>query len=268
VAVIRPTFPEDHFARVPNAWLRDPNLDPAPKAYLAYLLTHAAGFSCSTSLAARDMGVNRSTVSAWNAKLVERGYFLEVEQSRSAGRFGANDYRITDATDRVPPLPDNPALFPVETARSTDTVGPRTVEPTRSDRVRKTRTQEEQGEKNTPAPTEQGVDGDGRHLRSVDGEQTVGQRANTLAREHYEAVHGLVPFPGLLSIIRRAIDAGGYADERVRKGLALLRETGRPVTLQTLHAALESPDAVAGRRGRPTGPYRDPADPNAYRGAF
>lgn len=150
MAVIRPSFPEDHYTRVPNAWLRDPLLDPAPKAYLAYLLSHAAGYRCSTSQAARDMGVNRSTVTAWNAKLVERGYFLAVEQRQDdAGRFVENDYAVTSCTATAPPLPDNRAPSRGEPARSTVTEKPRTVEPSRSDRARSTQHIEEQGEKNT-----------------------------------------------------------------------------------------------------------------------
>jgi hypothetical protein len=176
VAVIRPTFPDDHYTRVPNAWLRDPTLDPAPKAYLAYLLTHAAGYRCSTSQAARDMGVNRATVSGWNAKLVERGYFLAVEQTvGERGRFGENDYTITDCTTSAPPCPEEATLFPIEEGeRSTVTVnrapsprdparftvhGPTdTDEPCTVNATHRRTREEEHLEKNTPRTPSGAVD--------------------------------------------------------------------------------------------------------------
>jgi hypothetical protein len=268
VAVIRPTFPEDHFTRVPNAWLRDPNLDPAPKAYLAYLLSHAAGYRCSTAQAARDMGVNRSTVSAWNAKLVERGYFLSAEQSRADGKFGENDYAITSCTASAPPLPENPSLFPREGARSTDT-----GKPTRSNRARQTQRIEEQGEKNTPPPTEEGATSDRRHLAVVDGQ---GECAQQLATEHYEATGKLGGSRGFLAI--RGIVAGalaaGHAPEQIRPALAHLRNRGRPVTNATLGPLLADPRTMNGngygpRTNRTYGPLMEiPTDPDAHRGAF
>jgi hypothetical protein len=235
VAVIRPALPEDHFTRVPNAWLRDPNLDPAPKAYLAYLLTHAAGYRCSTSQASRDMGVNRSTVSAWNSKLVERGYFLAVEQPRAgAGRFAENDYTLTPCTASAPPLPENPSLFPRETAQSTDTVKPRPD----------------------------------RHLRSVDAEV---EAAQVIASEHYEAtgkLGGSRAFLALRGIVAGALKAG-HAPEQIRPALAHLRQRGRPVTNSTLGPLLADPrlaESVTGARYGPRAPI--PADADAHRGAF
>jgi hypothetical protein len=273
VAVIRPEYPEDRYTKVPNAWLRDPNLDPAPKAYLCYLLSHAAGYKCSTSQAARDLGVNRSTVSAWNAKLVERGYFLGVEQGRSAGRFGENDYVVTSCTNTAPPLPENPTQLTLDDARSTDTVEPRTVEPTRSDRARSSQHIEEQGEKNTPAPTEQGAE-DGRHLRAVDGDEDARLRAKLaqqLATEHYEATGKLGGSRSFLAV-RKIVDgalAAGHAEQQVRAALGHLRTRGRPVSNSTLGPLLADPRLAAGNGHRPpVGPYRDPTDPDAYRGAF
>lgn len=266
MAVIRPDYPDDNYTRVPNAWLRDRDLPPGPKAYLSYLLSHRAGFACSTALAARDMGVGRDTVSGWNAKLVERGYFLAVQQTRAGGRFGQNDYTMTTTTDRVPDLPENPSQLTLDGAGLPDRVGkPDTVH-----RVGKTAHGKPEPKKDhleNPAPTEQRGE-DERHLRAVEG-PTVNQRANVLTREHYDATRGMTPFAGVLQIVRRALDGGGYEDDAVRGALKLLREAGKPVTLQTLHAALETPDSVGGRRYGSTGPaaYRDPS-PDEYRGSL
>lgn len=275
MAVIRPTYDEDGYTRVPNAWLRDPNLPPAPKAYLSYLLSHAAGYRCSTSQASRDMGVNRDTVASWNRKLVERGYFLAVEQPRSGGgRFGENDYTITACTRTPPPLPveqldlplhENPAGSPGEPARSTVTGKPGTVEPTRSDRARSSRHIEEHGEKNTPAPTEQGAPTD-RHLRAVDAEVAAAQ---VIASEHYEAtgkLGGSRAFLGLRGIVAGALRAG-HTPEQIRPALASLRNRGRPVTNATLGPLLADPRLAGARNGY--GPRAEiPTDADAHRGAF
>jgi hypothetical protein len=262
VAVIRPSFPEDHFTRVPNAWLRDPELPAACKGYLSYLLSHAAGYACSTSQAARDMGANRSTVTAWNAKLVERGYFVAVEQTRDDGRFGANDYTITSCTSARPPLPENPALFPREPAQSTVSGKPRTVEPSRE-----TRHIEEHGEKNTPDPADQGASTD-RHLRAVD-DDVLPDAVQALASEHYEAtgkLGGSRQFLAVRGIVAGAIKAG-HAPEQIRPALEHLRRRGRPVTNAALGPLLADPRQMTSN-GRPSGAYRDPTDPDAYRGAF
>lgn len=273
MAVIRPELPKLAFVMVPTAWVRDPHLPAQCKGYLTYLLSHRAGFACSTALAARDMGVGRDTVAGWNRKLIERGYFVAVEQTRRAGgRFGENDYTITDTTDRVPdlptpgtvstiptPLPLNPAGKPTVSGK------PGTVEPgTAKAPLRRS------GEQINPAAIAAGAAGDEAQL-ALDDEPTPQQRAQVLAREHYDAVGGLVPFVGVLNIVKRALtvtDPDGqprYSDERVRAALATLREAGRPVTLQTIHAALETPQAVGARRH--AGPYHDP-DPAAYRQGF
>jgi hypothetical protein len=288
VAVIRPSFPEDHFTRVPNAWLRDPNLDPAPKAYLCYLLSHAAGYACSTSQAAREMGVNRSTVTAWNAKLVERGYFLAVEQRQGAGgRFAENDYVMTSCTATVPPLHDFHAPSPPtlhenrapsrgETARSTVTAEPCTVEPSRSDRARSIQHIEEQGEKNTGRRTPQTplvelpLDGDEeRKLRD--------KLAHTIATEDYEAtgkLGGSKAFLAVRGIVAGALESG-HPEQQIRAALAHLRQRGRSVTNRSLGPLLADPRTVTSNGHRPAtssnyGPrYQNPdprTDPHAFEG--
>lgn len=273
MAVIRPRLPDLAFTMVPNAWVRDPDLPPGPKAYICYLLSHAEGYKCSTAQAAREMGVNRGTVSEWNRKLAELGYFVAVSQARTSGRWAENDYTLTPCTDRRPPrpAPDNPTLPTLDTvgkpavsvnpSRSTVSGLPDTVNP--ADRRQPG---EDQGLlTETPAS----------HLRAVDSPPTLAQRATALAREHYDATGGLAKFQAVAAIAKRALaveDDGHprYTDADVRKALAFLREAGRPVTLETIRAALEgTATVVPGRYRRAGSPYRDPVgDPDAFRGGF
>lgn len=265
MALIRPALPQLAFTMIPNAWARDGNLRPNAKAVLMSLLSHAEGYRLTTAQIMRETGLGRDGVDAAVDHMLARGYLVSVQQRQGEnGRFGENDYTVTDCTDRTPPIPSDPPKRGrkvrngpqrSETAPVLPGTGPAVdgYDPPI----------EEQGEETTPAPTEQA--GDGRHLRAVNG-SSLNQRANALTREHYDASHGMVPFAGVLQIVRRALDRGGYDDDRVRKALGMLRDAGRPVTLQTLHAALESPETVAPRRYGPRAQIS--GDPDDHRGAF
>lgn len=274
MAVIRPRLPDLAFTMVPNAWVRDPDLPPGPKAYIAYLLSHAEGYKCSTAQAAREMGVNRGTVSDWNRKLVELGYFVAVAQQRAtAGRWAENDYTLTPVVDRRPPRPvsDNPTLPTLETVGkptvsdnptpSTVSGLPDTVDPS----LRRQRGEDQGLLTETPA---------GGHLRAVEHPDDLGARARALAKEHYDATGGLAKFQAVASIAKRALSVVGddgsprYADDDVRRALTGLRDAGRPVTLETIRAALEGGNGarpVGARSYRPS--YRNPPD-SAYTEGF
>lgn len=271
MAVIRPALPSLAWTPVPNAWIRDPDLPQGPKSLLIYYLSHTEGYRCSVAQAAREQGVGRDTVAAQNKKLVQLGYLVSVEQQRGdRGRFAENDYQITDCTDRRPPRPqvsENPTLPGMEPPSATVPVITGSVEPGTVDPpLRRTL-----GEDHSETPTEfrpplRAVP----HPDSDDG-QTVNQRANTLAREHFDAAGGLGgsrAFMGLRGIVADALNAG-HPDGQVRAALAHLRSRGRAVTRAALGPLLSGADtagAVSSRRYGPHQPYRDPdpSTPNAF----
>lgn len=87
-------------------------------------------------------------------------------------------------------------------------------------------------------------------------------QAQDLAKRYYDAMSGMVQFVGVRQIVKQAL--GRFEYERVRAALQHMStvDRGRPLTRQTLLAAIESPN------GRANGhqPYRNPTDPNAYTG--
>lgn len=110
MAVIRPPLPQLAFTMIPNAWVRDPHLDPNAFRILAVILSHAEGYRLGTAQIMRQTGIGRDGVDAALDRMLARGYLVSVEQRQGErGRFAENDYTVTSCTDRVPPIPDEPA---------------------------------------------------------------------------------------------------------------------------------------------------------------
>lgn len=267
--MIRPPLPQLAFTMIPNVWVRDPNLDPNAFRILSVILSHSEGYRLGTAQIMRETGLGRDGVDAALDRMLARGYLVSVEQRQGErGRFAENDYTVTSCTDRVPPIPADPPKRGRKVRNGPQRSETAPVLPGTGPAVDGGDPPiEDQGEKNTPAPTEQGAPSDGRHLRAVDdGRQ---QLAQSLASEHYEAtgkLGGSRSFLALRAIVARALEVG-HAEPAVRAALAHLRQRGRPVTNATLGPLLADPRTM-NANGRPSGAYRDPTDPDAYRGAF
>jgi hypothetical protein len=109
MAVIRPELPQLAFTMIPNAWVRDPRLDPNAFRILSVILSHSAGYRLSVAQIMRETGIGRDGVNAAYDRLLALGYFVAVEQTRAErGRFAENDYTITSITDRAPSPPAHP----------------------------------------------------------------------------------------------------------------------------------------------------------------
>lgn len=280
--VDRGDLPGDHFTIISNAWLRDESLSWKAKGLLAYLASHARGFRVSQNLMLRQATDGRDSLLSGLAELERAGYLVRGAPDRDdTGRYGSYDYRLTDPgrpTESVPNRSGGP----------TSSGNPHRVTRSGSPENKKNN-QEEQG-----TPTESRGDETAQQLRLVEDtpanrRHALGSLAAAVARDHVDACGGMANYLAVLGIVKRALDvradgqngsaAGSgtlprYGDEQIRKALADLRNAGRPVTLQTMHAALESPRTVGGngyRSGpnRTYGPLMDiPTDPNEHRGAF
>ena len=273
MALIRPPLPQLAFTMIPNAWVRDGNLRPNAKAVLADLLSHAEGYRLSTSQIMRETGLGRDGVDAAIDHMLARGYLVSVEQRQGErGRFTENDYTVTSCTDRVPPVPADPPKRGRKVRIGPQRSDTAPVLPGTGGTVDGGDPPlEEQGEKNTPVPTEQGATIDERHLRAVGGDEEQQLRAKlaqTIAAEHYEAtgkLGGSRSFLGLRQIIARALEVG-HSEPAVRAALTHLRSRGRPVSNSTLGPLLADPRTVT---SAPYGPRQHiPTDPDAHRGAF
>lgn len=269
MAVIRTPLPYAHFTLLRNCWLRDPRISLKAKGLLGYLSSHTDGYRCSQAQIVRESKDARDAVVTGLRELEGAGYLSRVP-TRSAGRFAEDDYALADPFDATGQLlPEWREEGGRETQRVRAGEGreslqlgfPGTEEPTREIRPIEDQGGEDQGSPPETPPT-----------RMAD---TVNARARDLAREHYDATGGLAKFQAVQAIVKRALSAvveGGqprYTDERVRQALADLRDHGRPVTLESVRAALERSQTVSGGSyRRAAGPYRDPASPGAFDGGF
>jgi hypothetical protein len=276
VGVIRPELPGDGFAQVPNRWMRDERLSWKAKGLLAYLLGHAAGFRVSQNLMQRQATDGRDSLLSGLAELERNGYLVRSGRQRGeGGKYTEEDYTLTDPGD-----PSRSA--PNRAGDPTSADNPPRLTRSGSPASKKTTGQDKR------VPTEPGAEEEARQLALVeepaltaaDRKRVLGSTAAAVTREHVDACGGMANYLGTLGIVKRALDVPvegqgsaastgkppRYDDERVRKALADLRNAGRPVTLQTLHAALETPRTVT---SGPYGPRQHiPTDPDAHRGAF
>ncbi len=270
MAVIRTPLPHSAFTMTRNCWARDRRIGYKGRGLLTYLLSHADGYKISQAQIVRESTDGREAVSTGLRELEAAGYLRRTKQ-RSAGRFAEDDYALADPFDAdghlLPGLPETGALVAQAMRETRQSGKPDTV--TGADYPqREIRPIEEQGEENTPAPTEQGAT----RLRAVEPDEEAKLReklAATLASEHYEAtgrLGGSRAFLAARGIVVGAL-AAGHAEQQVRAALAHLRGRGRPVTNSTLGPLLADPRTVTSGPYRSAGPYRDP-HPDEHRGAF
>jgi hypothetical protein len=265
VSYSRPRFPDDHFTRIPNAWIRDGNLRPNAKAILFTIMSHDADYKLTTAQIMRETGLGRDAVNAARDHMLERGYLTEVTQTTGErGRFAENHYVVTHCQGIPTPPVGQSALFEPESADRTATVLPVNGPPVTG----QPGPIEEQGEKNTPKktkntppPAEEG----GPMLRDISGEHDeVLRRAQVLAAEHYEAtgkLGGTRQFQAIRARIIECLEAG-HPPEQVRPVLAHLRQRGQPLTRARLGSLLADPRLMAAPPGRHA-PYRNPP-PGSY----
>jgi hypothetical protein len=277
-------YSDGYFAVVPE-WVLDADVSAQAIRLYAVLRRYAdqhsgQAFPSRRTLAARLRVASTRTVDAALDDLLRIGAVDISAQVRGDGGNGTSRYTVRGvqkprnvqksrtpaqqtapggAADCTPPV-QQIAQAP---AQQTAQLEPEPLEP-------KPRNQ-------TPAPTEQGADEDGRHLRAVDDEEAKlrGKLAQTLAAEHYEAtgkLGGSKAFLAVRGIVLGALTAG-HAEQQIRAALAHLRARGRSVTNPTLGPLLADPRTVTsnGYRPKQTGPYRNPdprTDPDAFTGAF
>ena len=257
MAILRPEFPEEQFTRLRNCWLRDDRLSLKAKGLLGYLMSHTAGYRCSQAQMTRESADGRDSIVTGIRELEGAGYLRKIPARSSGGRFAEDDYELIDPFDSTGNLrPLEPAQGTLDFGGESDRSGfSVSAEP-----QRETRALEEQREKR--APTEP----PGLRVVAEESDPPMGgtasptERAQALTKDHYDSSNGMINYRAVYAIVRKAIDR--YPDDRVAGGLAFLRESHRPVTLQTLHAAIESPASVRPGGYRPATPYRDrpPAD--------
>lgn len=79
---------EQGFTRIPNEWLRDPNLGFRAKGLLAYLLSHEVGYTITIGQIERETGDGRHAIRSAIDELVASGY-LRTERTHDERGWNA-----------------------------------------------------------------------------------------------------------------------------------------------------------------------------------
>jgi hypothetical protein len=250
VAIIRPPLPQLAFTMIPNAWVRDPALDPNAFRILADILSHAEGYRLSVAQVMRETGIGRDGVEAAIKRMKARGYLVAVEQARGdRGRFGENDYTVTSVTDRVPPepvqpespaQPDIPGVNVGTAPLRSGTAAVRDRNGARPPLKKNTLREDQLIPTGSAAEAESALNGNGHG-------PTINQRAKVITDEHYEACGRMEKWAAVRGVVVTALNAG-HDDEAIRKALADLRGSGMSVATATLRNALARPGS--GGRGQ------------------
>lgn len=90
---------DDHFTRIPNAWLRDEKLSLEARGLLAQIMSHRPGWNMSLRSLAFANGVGRDRIKRIVDELLEAGY---LERSEAQGKDEKGRMQSYDYTTRSP----------------------------------------------------------------------------------------------------------------------------------------------------------------------
>jgi len=108
VPIVRRKLSHEHrFTKIPNEWVRDPELSLKARGLLALLLSHAEGWSVTVGSLARDNQSGKDAIRGAVAELEGRGYLVR-EQVRATGGEFAQTYWYTSEPLSDSPIPENP----------------------------------------------------------------------------------------------------------------------------------------------------------------
>ena len=121
----RLTF-ENHYAQIPNAWLRDRRLSRKARGLLAELMSHREGFVVSVAALVANGPEGRDAIVSGLAELREAGYLTVAQGRADGGRFGEVEYLLAEPS----PQPDYPgAVDPLTVHPTTGNPTPKKTKP-------------------------------------------------------------------------------------------------------------------------------------------
>ncbi len=97
---------EDHFAKLPNAWMRDGRLSLRARGLLALLMTHRPGWKVSLESLVKENPEGRDAIRTAMNELREAGYLTTEVRKTDGGRLDGHEYRLSN-----PWTPDFTALL-------------------------------------------------------------------------------------------------------------------------------------------------------------
>jgi hypothetical protein len=102
---------DDHYAQIPNAWLRDDRLSLEARGLLAQIMSHRPGWNLSLKTIALQNKIGRDKVRRILAELIEHNYLERSDRQNKdeQGRMTSYDYITRDPAPRSDlPCTENP----------------------------------------------------------------------------------------------------------------------------------------------------------------
>ena len=256
----------ENFTIISNALLRDADLSFKARGLAAWMLSHRADWELTLARIAEGNGIGVDAVRSAVKELESAGYLVrERQRDADTGQLGAAVYHLTDmptpAADAIRQLADEKAAEEAESAgQSQSGVSQRRVSQGRENPPHKKTNSKKTISKNSDAPasapdqsSEQGKD---------EQPETVNQRANRLATEHYEALGKMGHFIAMAKIIKKALEYEyeAFTDEQIRGALAYIRDRRWSLTGERLWNVLHGGPRPAGstKPNMPTTAYTAP----------
>lgn len=114
MSIVRPALVFDNVTVVTNNILRSPELSPAEKGVLCYILSHKAGYELTMKQVLGENRAGRHAIDTALEGLESRGYLARTrKRDEESGRMGGYDWAVTIdhlGNPQVTPSAENPAL--------------------------------------------------------------------------------------------------------------------------------------------------------------
>lgn len=237
----------DGWTLVPRAIIRDTNLSWKAKGLVAWLASHERGFSINREFIINAGPDGEEAVKTGLRELREAGY-LSVERGRDDG-----GHLTSDAFYRLHRQPQNPRSEP-NGGNPSSRENLQQGKPPGGKSGTKRDNSKERAQEQVPAAAASGP-----ALHDVSPEAvaplTLNQTATRLAQNHYERLGRMGNVPGMMKIVRKAIEHG-YQAHQVDAACAYIADNRWTLTEErlanTLRGGARLPSAPPRINGRPT----------------
>lgn len=93
---------DDHYAQIPNIWMRDKRLSLKARGLLAELLTHRVGWEITIESLVDSGPEGRDAIRSTIKELEQNGYLRRTRRRREDGTLSGSDYELTEPASGEP----------------------------------------------------------------------------------------------------------------------------------------------------------------------
>lgn len=233
----------DKYVQIPNHWMRDKRLSHRARGILAEIMTHSNGWEITSQHLVNNGTEGRDAVRVAIRELVEHGYLKRVFDRGEGGKATGSHYEL-----QIPPNDGFPGdREPAPGGADFQAVGnPGDREP-----APKNTSFKNTNVKNTTENTG-AADADAQEQLAV---IDTTPEWDVVAKLAYDATDGALPYMGMRTIAKWAIDKKHRSPKDVEQAIASLWRAGRAVTKQTVGQVLDG-IVDPSQRGNPSATER------------